>query len=156
MKFWQRRWSRNNLVDSRNSESTLLRGTLRNIPNNSPIRARVYLLKNNLQKRYGTRAFSIIFFPEFARAKCAIIENHCNPISLPGGRRDVKSRKSRLRSCHPKWAGEIPIPTNKMAPRRTCNNRIATRFGTLHPPGQTAPAPYTPKSAYCFFTGSHV
>lgn len=30
-----------------------------------------------------------------------IIENHCNPISLPGGRRDVKSRRSRLRSCHP-------------------------------------------------------
>lgn len=35
------------------------------------------------------------------RVPLLIIENHCNPISSPRGWRDVKSRRSRLRSFHP-------------------------------------------------------
>jgi len=47
----------------------------------------------------------IVFFPG-VRMPLLIIENHCNPIFLPEGWRDVKSRRSRLRSCHPNEPGK--------------------------------------------------
>lgn len=48
-----------------------------------------------LHLRHSCRVFSGV------RVPLLIIENHCNPISSPRGWRDVKSRRSRLRSFHP-------------------------------------------------------
>lgn len=94
-------------------------------------------------KRQTACILSRRVFP-WVRVPLLIIENHCNPISLPGGRHDVKSRGSRLRSFHPNEPARTPIAANKAVPRRTCNNRVANVFGTLHPPGQTAPTRRNP------------
>jgi len=83
-----------------------------------------------------------------------IIENHCNPIFLLEGGHDVKSRRSRLRSCHPNELGKP-----RCRPIRRHRDGLAitgSRRGTLHPSRQTALTAYMPKSAYCFPMGSRV
>lgn len=107
----------------------------------------IFFIKNNIHspravhRRHSRRVFSGV------RVPLLIIENHCNPISSPRGWRDVKSRRSRLRSFH---------PNEPAKPRYRPIRRYRSRLTITRPRRVRDPSPSGTNRADTVYTEIHI